>query len=79
MSSNIIGPFPKKYDAPSENFKEASVPLPKKLDAPSEKVEKSSDNLYGIEKLLVTTIETFDKEGTIYTIEKKGKSKPNFV
>ena len=49
-----------------------------KSDAPSGKVKKSSGDLDYIEKPLVTTIDTFDKEGTIDTL-KKVKSKPNVM
>ena len=42
MQSNIIFPFPKKYDTPSEKVKKACGPLPKKSDAPSENVKKAS-------------------------------------
>ena len=38
------------------------VPFPKKSDAPSEKVKKVSRDLDDIEKPLVTTIDTVDKE-----------------
>ena len=71
MSSNIIGPLSKKSYAPSEKVKKASGPLPKKSDAPSEKVKKASGDLDDIKNMLVTTIDTVDKEGTIYTVDKK--------
>ena len=44
--------------------------MPKKPDAPSEKVEKASGDFDDSENTLVTTIDTFDKEG---------KSKQNVV
>ena len=63
MSSNIIGPLPKKSDAPSEKIKKWSGPLPNKSDVPSEKVEKSSGGLDHIKNLLVITIGMVDKKG----------------
>ena len=71
MSSNIIGPFPKKSDTPSENVKSASDPLLKKLYEPSEEVKKASGDLDDIKKALVTTIDTVYKEGNTYTVDKK--------
>ena len=63
MSSNIIGPFPKKSDTPSEKVKTASVPLPKKSYEPIEKVKKTSGYQDDTKKALVTTIDTVEKEG----------------
>ena len=71
MSFNIIGRLPKKSDAPIEKVKKASGPLPDKSYAPSEKVKKASGNLDDIENMLITTIDTVDKEGTIDTVYKK--------
>ena len=44
MSSNIIGPFPNKKDAPSEDF------------------EKTSEDLYDTETILVANIDTVVKK-----------------
>ena len=79
MSSNSIGPLPKKSDPPSKEVKKASGSLPKKSYATIEKVKKSSGYLDDIEKPLVTNIYTVEKEGTIETVDKKRKSKPNVV
>ena len=79
MSSNSIGPLSNKYDTPSENVKKESGPLPKKSDTPSENVKKSSGDLDDIENPLVGTNDIVYKEVTIYTVDKKGKSKPNVV
>ena len=76
MSYNSICQLSKKSYAPGEKVKKASVPLPKKLDSPSERVKKSSGDFDDIKNMLVTTIETVDKEGTTRTVDQKGKQNP---
>ena len=76
MSSNIIGLFPNKSDAPSEKVKKESGPLSKKLDAPSERVKKTSGDLNETKTLLVATIETVGKKGRSekYVVEEANNS-----
>ena len=61
-----------------KRIKKSSGLLPNKSDAPSEKVKNSSGDLDDIKKVLVTTIDTVEKEGTTETVKKKEK-KPNFL
>ena len=56
-----------------------SDPLPKKSDNPSEKVILKSGDLDETEKALVTTTDTFVKEGKTGMVDKKSKTKPNVV
>ena len=46
-------------------------PLSKESDNPSEKVRKTGGDLYDIKKTLVTTTETFVKEGNTDMVDKK--------
>ena len=48
-------------------------PPRKKYDTPSEKVGKASGDSDDIKKALVNTIDTFVKEGTNDTFDKKGQ------
>ena len=48
--------------------------MPNKSDAPSEEIKKASGDWDEIKKLLVTTIGTVVKQGTIETVDKSGNN-----
>ena len=53
--------------------------FPKESDRPSEKVIKTIGGLYDTKQSLVTTTDTFVKEGNTGMVDKEGKLKQNVV
>ena len=70
MSSNTIGPLPKKSDTPSEEVKKSSAPLPNKSYAPIEKVDKKGKSKPNVlEESITSPISEKNKIDTVNKTE----------